>query len=136
MLRQARERAGRSLEEAASHLGVTTATLSRVETGTLGVSADRLEILCRFYGVSIGALFDGELVRMPSSIDLDRLKAAVRLVHEIAQQKKAKASPEKIAETVALVFKNEVVWLIDHPDAAPEFDDARHRDFVEMVFSK
>lgn len=136
MLRTARESAGVSLEDAASHLGVTTATLSRVETAALGVSADRLERLCRFYGVSIGALFDEKLVRMPSSIDLDRLKASVRLVQELAQQKKIKASPDKFAETVAIVFRNEVTWLLNNPDADPGFDDARHQAFVEMVFSK
>lgn len=136
MLRVARERAGVSLEEAATHLGVTTATLSRVETATLGVSADRLERLCRFYDVSIGSLFDGELVRMPTSIDIDRLKATVHLVQSVIHQRKVKPSPDKVAEIVSTVFTNEVRWLIDNPDSDTAFDPERHRGFVEMVLKK
>lgn len=136
LLRAARERAGVSLVEAATHLGVTTATLSRVETATLGVSADRLERLCRFYGVAVGPLFDGELVRMPTTVDLDRMKAAVKLVQETVNEGKAKPSPIKVAEVVATVFSREVQWLIDHPEADATFNPERHREFVRMIFRK
>lgn len=100
------------------------------------LETDRLERLCRFYDVSIGSLFDEELVRMPTSIDIDRLKATVHLVQSVIHQRKVKPSPDKVAEIVSTVFTNEVRWLIDNPDSDTAFDPGRHRGFVEMVLKK
>ena len=135
-LREARERAGISLSDAAEHLGITNASMSRMETGVSGVTADRLDALAKLYGVTIGGLFDGRLVTMPTTIDIDRMRAVVLLVQEVIQKRRLKPSPEKVADAVAMVFRREIEWLIQHPEADLEFDPKRHVELVETVFRK
>ena len=136
MLRKARERAGISLVSAAEHLGITTASLSRMETGKSGVEADRIEVLARYYRVRVADLFEDQLVSMPGTIDLDRLRAIVILVQNTIHGTKAKPSSEKIADVVTQVYQREIDRLLADPDAEPVFEPAIHAEFVEMVFKK
>ncbi len=135
-LRKAREKAGKSLEKAAEHLGITTASMSRMETGVSGVTVDRIEILARFYQVSIADLFEGQLVSMPSTIDIDRLRGIVILIQETIERLKAKPSAEKVAEITTQVYRREIDRLLNDPVAGPEFDPTHHDKFVETVFRK
>lgn len=136
MLRKARESAGVSLDDAAKHLGITTASLSRMETGVSGVAADRIEVLARFYRVAVSDLFEGQLVSMPSTIDLDRLRRIIVLVQDTIQETKAKPSSEKIAEVVTQVYQREIDRLLADPNTGVEFIPGEHSEFVEMIFRK
>lgn len=135
-LRHARERVGKSLREAADHLGITTASMSRLETGLASVTVERVDALAKFYGLSLPELLSHRYVTMPTTVDFERLHAVVRLVQDVIHRRKLKPSPEKIADITSMVFKREVEWLIDNPEADPAFDAERHREFVEMVFKK
>ncbi len=135
-LRQVRKRSGVSLEKAADHLGITTASMSRLETGLAAVTADRVVSLARFYGVTVADLFEGRLVTMPSDVDLDRLQAVVLLVQSVILKLKVKSSPEKTADVVRMVYRREVEFLIDNPDAGRVFDENRHKKFVTTIFRK
>ncbi|MGB0411721.1 MAG: helix-turn-helix domain-containing protein, partial [Pikeienuella sp.] len=59
-IRAARIRANVSLKDAADHLGVTKATMSRIETGIAGITADRIIILAKLYGVTVAEIFGEE----------------------------------------------------------------------------
>ena len=100
------------------------------------VTVERVDILAEFYGLSLPELLSHRFVTMPTTVDFERLHAVVRLVQEVVHRRKLRPSPEKIADVTSAVFKREVEWLIDHPEADPELDPERHRDFVEMVFKK
>lgn len=135
-LRQARERAGVSLSDAAKHLGIAKASMSRLETGLASVTVERVDTLAKFYDLSLPDLLSGRFVTMPTTVDFTRLHAVVRLVQEVVHRHKLRPSPEKVADVTSTVFKREVEWLIDNPEADPAFDPERHLEFVEMVFKK
>lgn len=136
MLRKARERDGRSLDEVADHLGITTASLSRMETGVSGVDADRVQVLAKLYGISIADLYEGQLVSMPSTVDVKRMRGVVLLVQQTIQSLRVKPTPEKIAETTTEVYEREIKRLLDDPKADTGFNPEFHRSFVETVFRK
>lgn len=136
ILRQARVRAGISLEQAADYIGITTASLSRMETGISNVSADRLAKLAAYYGVSASALFEGQLIQMPTQVDIGRMKAVVLLIHEVIATLDASPSPEKIADVTAQVYTTEIERLLANPDADLAFNADHHRPFITMVFKK
>ncbi len=136
ILRQARVRADISLEQAADYIGITTASLSRMETGISNVTAGRLAKLAAYYGVSAGALFEGQLIQMPTQVDIDRMKAVVLLVHEIIATLGAAPSPEKIADVVSQVYTTEIERLLANPDVDLAFNADHHRPFITMVFKK
>lgn len=57
-LRQARERAGRTQEEAATRLGLDATAIVKIEHGRRGVGAIELKQLAALYGVSANALLE------------------------------------------------------------------------------
>lgn len=134
ILRAARESAGISLEQAADYIGISIASFSRMETGISGVSANRLAVLADYYGVSAGKLLDDQIIRMPTQMNIDRMKAVVLLVHQIIAELHASPSPEKIADVVSQVYINEIERLLKDPKADTAFDADHHRAFITMVF--
>lgn len=135
-LRRARKHAGVTVEEAAKLLGFSTVSLFRMEDGQSMVSAARLEKLARHYQVSLPHLLKGRLVSMPSTIDVQRMKAVVTLVHQVIQKLRVKPSPEKIADAVAKVYEADIERIIRNPDSGVEFNADHHRDLLEMIFRK
>ena len=136
ILRKARVQAGISLEQAADFIGITTASLSRMETGISNVSAGRLANLAAYYGVSAGALFEGQLIQMPTQVDIGRMKAVVLLVHEVIATLGVSPSPDKIADVTAQVYTTEIERLLANPHADLAFSADHHRSFITMVFKK
>lgn len=134
LLRKARVRAGISLEGAANHLGITTASMSRAETGVSGITADRIQGLAQFYGISIADLFDGVLITMPSAIDLERLHCVVMLIQQIITDMNAKPSAQKVAEVTTQVYQREIERLLGNPTAKTAFTPNTHRAFIETMF--
>lgn len=135
LLRDARKQAGISLADAAKHLGITTASLSRMETGHAQVTANRLFTLAGFYGHSVSGLLNGKILTAPTELDMGRLRGAVLLVQEVIAKKDAEPSAEKIAYLVAEVFRRDVeqAFRLGQPSSA--FDQDAHREFVEMALS-
>ena len=135
-LRQARENAGVSLRDAARHLGITKASMSRLETGLASVTVERADTLAKHYQLSLPELFSGRFVTMPTTIDFSRLHSVVELVQEVVHRRKLRPAPTKVADVTSAVFRREVEWLIDNPEADGSFDPDRHREFVELEFTK
>ena len=133
-LREAREKAGYTLEEAAGQIGLSIASLSRIETGVSKISIQRMGEFSAFYCVSASALLAGEVVMRPTSIDLDRMEKVVEVVAEAVSRLGVAPSPAKLAQTVSQVYQLEINRLVDHPDA--EFDLTRHTKFIEVVFKE
>ncbi len=122
-----------SLDEAARHLGISTASLSRMETAVSGVAADRVEVLARLYQVKIQDIFEGQLTGMPGMVDQDRMHEAVLLVLETARTMRVKPSPEKIADLVVEVYRREIARLQADPSADAGFSSGQHEQFVRTA---
>lgn len=133
-LKQAREQAGFTLEQAAECIGISGASFSRMENGLSKVTMDRLEMLAALYQVSASALVEGSIVTRPSTIDIDRLKLVVEAVQRVVNDLQAQPSPEKMALAVSEIYRLEINHIVN--DASAEFDPARHLSIVNAMFSK
>lgn len=72
---------GLSQESLATHVKVSTNTISRWETGTYRPSTKDLERLSRFFGVPINAFFPSQMVREDDDENLKALLRAARQLH-------------------------------------------------------
>ena len=72
---------GLSQESLATHVKVSTNTISRWETGTYRPSTKDLERLSRFFGVPINAFFPSDMVREDEDENLKALLRAARQLH-------------------------------------------------------
>ena len=131
---QARTNAKLGLNEAARLLDTYGATLSRMEAGTTGIKAAMLVKMADLYKVSIDHLVRGEVVRQPSTIDLDMMGAVVRTIAEHVQSRRLTPTPIKLSKAVVQVYRAEVSYLLDHPKA--EFDLQRHESLIDALFEE
>lgn len=131
-LKQAREHAGLTLEQAAERIGISGASFSRMENGLSKVTVDRLEVLAALYEVSASALVEGCIVTKPSTIDIDRLKLVVEAVQRVANDLKAQPSPEKMALAVSELYRLEINHIVNN--ASARFDPNRHTGIIEAIF--
>ncbi|EBA04299.1 hypothetical protein RB2150_07348 [Rhodobacterales bacterium HTCC2150] len=129
-LKKARERAGISMADAATHVGVTTASFSRMETGEAQVTANRLVTLATYYGLSVAGLLDGEFAKEPSSMDMKRVHAIILFVHDAIRLLRIKPSPEKIADLVTEIYQREIDAALQSSSRSTDFDPSVHNDFV------
>ena len=72
---------GLSQESLATHVKVSTNTISRWETGTYRPSTKDLERLSRFFGVPINSFFPSEMVGEDEDENLKALLRAARQLH-------------------------------------------------------
>jgi len=72
---------GLSQESLATHVKVSTNTISRWETGTYRPSTKDLERLSRFFGVPISMFFPSEMVGEEEDENLKALLRAARQLH-------------------------------------------------------
>lgn len=77
-LRIARERAGWSINDLASELGVHRNTVANWESGSTDISATDLFNFCRLVGCSLDEIFNGEAVATPYSFAMGRKLARHR----------------------------------------------------------
>jgi len=131
-LKQAREQAGFTLEQAAECIGISGASFSRMENGLSKVTMDRLEMLAALYEVSASALVEGSIVTRPSTIDIDRLKLVVEAVQQVVNDLQAQPSPEKMALAVSELYRLEITHIVN--DAKAEFSPHRHLGLIEAMF--
>ncbi len=131
-LKEARERAGLTLERAAASIGISGASFSRMENGLAKVTIDRLEVLAALYGVSASALVEGTVVTKPSTIDLDRLRKVVEAVQQVVNECDAKPSPEKMSAAITELYQLEIGHIVSDPKAS--FDPNRHIGIIRAMF--
>jgi len=132
LLRQAREIAGLSIEQAAGRIGISGASYSRMETGRSRVTTERLDSLAALYGVSASALLDGCIATRPSTVDLNRMRQVVEIIQTALNRMKVRPSPEKMGLAVAEVYRLEIDHIITNPQA--DFDPARHAAIIDAIF--
>ena len=133
ILKQAREQAGLTLEQAAECINISGASFSRMENGLSKVTMDRLEMLAALYEVSASALVEGCIVTKPSTIDIARLRLVVEAVQQVVNEKEAQPSPEKMAMAVSELYRLEIEHIVNN--ATAEFDPARHLGIVQAMFT-
>lgn len=131
-LKQAREQAGFTLEQAAECIGISGASFSRMENGLSKVTMDRLEMLAALYEVSASALVEGSIVTKPSTIDIDRLKLVVEAVQQVVNDLQAQPSPEKMALAVSELYRLEINYIVNEVGA--KFNPKRHVKMVAAIF--
>ncbi len=136
ILRKARLRAGRSIAEAAKHVGVAEASFSRMENGYARVTVNRLINLANFYGYSAPGLLQGEILSEPSEVDLQRINAIIVLVHQTIRSLRINPSAEKIANVVTRVYQREIDHVLGTIDTDQLFDPDRHLKDIEIAFEK
>jgi transcriptional regulator with XRE-family HTH domain len=59
-LKVLRKKNGITQQEIAEYLGIDTTSYGRLERGERNLSADRLELIAKFYKVSVGIILSGE----------------------------------------------------------------------------
>lgn len=107
-LRNARMLSGLSMEAVSAELGLTMATLSRIETASIGVKADRVAQLAELYGLSVADLLEGRVVNAASKVDMKTLHAVVTLVQAVIAELGVSPSPDKVADVILATFQDEL----------------------------
>jgi transcriptional regulator with XRE-family HTH domain len=126
--------AGLSLEKAAECIGISGASFSRMENGLSKVSTDRLEMLASLYRVSASDLIEGSIITMPSTVDLDRMRAVVEAVQAGVYSLRVRPSPEKVGTAVTEIYRMEIERIVN--DLKAEFDPTRYNGLIEAMFRK
>jgi transcriptional regulator with XRE-family HTH domain len=126
--------AGLSLEKAAECIGISGASFSRMENGLSKVSTDRLEMLASLYRVSAFDLIEGSIITMPSTVDLDRMRAVVEAVQAGVYSLRVRPSPEKVGTAVTEIYRMEIERIVN--DLKAEFDPTRYNGLIEAMFRK
>ncbi|UTS82227.1 helix-turn-helix domain-containing protein [Phaeobacter piscinae] len=132
LIKRARLQAGLTLDQAASKLGLSQSSMSRIETGETAITADRLVDLASAYGVSPSQLLEGAVVRSLSDTDLDRMGAVIEFIVTTAGDQDPRPSPKTIRDTILAIFRQETAsaW-----ETGAAFDPTRYRELVTMLLS-
>lgn len=131
-LKSARKSSGLSLAQVGEELGITDASVSRMENRQSKVTTDRLIELAKLYKVSASALLEGAVVTNPNTIDLDRMRLIIEEVEVYISDRRVRPEPSKISLAVAVLYKAEINHIVDRPDAV--FDPKRQLDVIEAIF--
>ena len=133
-IREARQQCQMSQAQVAEMLDITPASYSRLEAGQSAISTSRLTQLAEIFDVSAAALLEGSIVRLPHRLDMDRLRMVVTEIENTIALLDVRPSAEKVADAVAEVYQTEIEYVFNHPKQ--EFDPARHRRLIELIFRK
>lgn len=133
-IKQARERAGFSVNKAAEKLGLKRVQIWRMENRDFALSAERLFELSENYGVDPRTLFKGINDDLKSDNRFERIGEAVRMVEEIVQSCNVRPSPDLVREAVIEVLKQDFA----QPAQALEqpFEPDRYQGLVTLIFKK
>jgi transcriptional regulator with XRE-family HTH domain len=119
-----------TLEEAATAIGISGASFSRMENGISQVTTDRLAELASLYQLSASALVEGNIVTRPTSIDMKCLTGVVEAVQGTVNR----LGVIPMGMAVGELYRLEIDHIINHPDA--KFDANRHLGIIEAMFTK
>jgi transcriptional regulator with XRE-family HTH domain len=107
-IRDARERAGLSVNEAAERLGVSRVQIWRMENKTETISAERLFMIAALYQVDPYELFRGSQATTRSVNAMYRqIGEVVAMVEAEVQRLDAKPDPEIVGEAVIEILRQE-----------------------------
>lgn len=133
-IREARERSGMSMDDAAEALGVTRVQIWRLEHKSKTVSAARLFEMADLFGVDPRKLLQGEDAP-PTHLDLyRRISDVIAMVEQQAQSIDARPSPELFAEAVVEILQHEANQPTD-AKLAP-FDPSQYQGLVALLFKQ
>ena len=131
-LKFAREHAGLTLAQVGHELGITDASVSRMENRQSKITTDRLIELAKLYKVSASALVEGAVVTNPNSIDLDRVRLIIEEVEMVISRLNVRPTPSKIGLAVTEIYREEIEYIVADVDA--QFDPKRHTRRLELIF--
>ena len=131
-LKSARKNAGLSLAQVGKKLGITDASVSRMENRQSKITTDRLIELAKLYKVSASALLEGAVVTNPNTIDLDRMRLIIEEVEGYISNRQVRPEPDMISLAVAVLYKAEINRIVALPDAV--FDPKFQLDIIEPIF--
>jgi len=107
-IKDARERAGLTVNEAAEKLGVSRVQVWRMENKTETIGAERLFVIAEVYGVDPYTLFKGVNATSQSTAALYRqIGEVVAMVEAEVQRLNAKPPPDIVGEAVVEILRQE-----------------------------
>ena len=122
------------VNEAASKLETYGPTLSRMEIGEAGIKADMMVKMFMLYRVSIDRVVSGEVVKTPSSLDIELIGHVVVTIADYVQQRALQPTPKELSKAVIQVYLAEANYLMVHP--SDELDLTRHADLVDAILEE
>jgi transcriptional regulator with XRE-family HTH domain len=134
-IRDARERAGLSVNEAAERLGVSRVQIWRMENKTKTISAERLFMIAELYQVDPYELFRGSQATTRSANAMYRqIGEVVAMVEAEVQRLKVKPPPEIVGEAVVEILRQEAR---EHEKRQPQpFDKEKYQGLVALIFKQ
>lgn len=134
-IRDARERAGLTVNEAADKLGVSRVQIWRMENKTETISAERLFTIAAIYEVDPYVLFHGTNATTQSKSALyTRIGEVVAMVEEEAQRLDVKPPPNLVGEAVVEILHQETRNQTT-PDSAP-LDATKYQGLISLLFKQ
>lgn len=105
VLRRARKASEMSAKNAADALEITTASLSRLETGISSASVQRLKQMALLYKVTLIDLLNETVVPSQAPLNKELLRVCINEVHQIATELEASPSSEKLADLIVQTYE-------------------------------
>jgi transcriptional regulator with XRE-family HTH domain len=134
-IREARERAGLTVNEAAERLGVSRVQIWRMENKAETITAERLFIIAAIYQVDPYVLFKGTKTNMQSTSALyARIGEVVAMVEEAAQLLDVKPPPHLVGEAVVEILRQETRSQAT-ADTTP-LDASKYQGLVSLLFKQ
>lgn len=134
-IREARERAGLTVNEAADRLGVSRVQIWRMENKAETITAERLFIIAAIYQVDPYVLFKGTEATTQSTTALySRIGEVVAMVEEEAQRLDVNPPPHLVGEAVVEILRQENRNQTT-PDTA-SLDKSKYRGLVALLFKQ
>ena len=127
-IKDARERAGLTLTEAAIRLGIGKTTLFRLEGGKTPIAASKLPVFARIYETTVADLIDNRVRGRSTEQDLLDVATVVQMVEEVVQGMSARPNPKVLGQTVAEVIRlarDDQMFRLEG-----QFDPDRYRGIV------
>ncbi|MFV1602332.1 MULTISPECIES: helix-turn-helix domain-containing protein [unclassified Phaeobacter] len=133
-IKEAREKAGLTVNAAADALGVKRTQIWRMENRSETLTAERLFELADLYSVDPRKLFEGDAASGSPDKLYDLIGAVVIMVEECVQTLDARPSPDLIRDAVVEVLRQEGN---QPPDIrAKGFDASRYQGLVTLIFKQ
>lgn len=134
-IRDARERAGLTVNEAAEKLGVSRVQIWRMENKTETITAERLFIIAAIYQVDPYVLFKGTKATTQSTSALYvRIGEVVAMVEAEAQRLDVKPPPHLVGEAVVEILRQENRKQTTQGTAP--FDASKYQGLVSLLFKQ
>lgn len=134
-IKDARERAGFSVNEAADRLGVSRVQIWRLENKAETISAERLFVIAEIYGVDPVELYHGTKATTQSTSALyTRIGEVVAMVEEEAQRLDVKPPPQLIGEAVVEILRQEARH--SKTQDSESVDVSKYQGLVALLFKQ